>query len=152
MRCLVRGGARLLAPVVQSTFVSGAAGSTPTDEAFAALLAGSTADVGDLATRARLLIKTTIPDAVEEVDPPDRLIGFTFIPGTIKGLIVAITLQTNYVNIMFSKGVELTELDPAGLLEGTGKRARHVKVRSAGDLDRPELRALIEAAATRTPR
>ena len=132
--------------------MSGSSGSSLTDEAFGQLLSGSSAEVRDLATRARAFIKAVLPDAVEEVDPPDRLIGFTFIPGTVKGLIVAITLQRTYVNIMFSKGVELIELDPAGLLEGTGKVARHIKVRSAAQLDQPELQALIEEAAARTPR
>jgi hypothetical protein len=93
-----------------------------------------------------------IPDAVEEIDPADRLVGFTFIPGTIKGLIVAITLQKTYVNLMFSKGVELLPLDAAGLLEGTGKLARHIKVRSAATLEQPAVRTLIEQAADRTPR
>lgn len=53
---------------------------------------------------------------------------------------------------MFSKGVELVELDDAGLLEGTGKKARHITVRSAERLDEPGVRALREAAAARTPR
>jgi hypothetical protein len=36
--------------------------------------------------------------------------------------------------------------DPAGLLEGTGKSLRHVKVRTMEDLRRPELKNLILAA------
>jgi hypothetical protein len=36
--------------------------------------------------------------------------------------------------------------DPAGLLEGTGKRMRHVKIRPGLDLDAPALEALIGAA------
>lgn len=127
-------------------------GSEDLDRAWVELLSGSSPAVRDLATRARVLIKSAIPVAIEEVDAPDHLIGFTFEPGTIKGLIVAITLQTTYVNIMFSKGAELTALDSAGLLEGAGKVARHVKVRTADQLDQPELRALIVAAATATAR
>ena len=37
--------------------------------------------------------------------------------------------------------------DPHGLLEGTGKSLRHVKLRRLDDLERPGLRELIEAAA-----
>jgi hypothetical protein len=128
------------------------AGSTSNEDALAGLLAGSTAEVRDLALRTRALIHEAVPDAVEEIDPADRLVGFTFIPGTIKGLIVAIALQRSYVNLMFSKGVELMEIDSAGLLEGTGKKARHIKVRSAAVLDQPQVRVLIEQAAARTPR
>jgi hypothetical protein len=37
-------------------------------------------------------------------------------------------------------------------LEGTGKVARHIKVRSADVLARPGVQAMIVAAAARTPR
>lgn len=39
-----------------------------------------------------------------------------------------------------------------GLLEGTGKVARHIKIRTPERLDEPGVRRLIEAAAARTPR
>jgi hypothetical protein len=48
------------------------------------------------------------------------------------------------VNIGFWDGVSLP--DPEGLLEGTGKRARHVKIRSLPDLERPAVRVLIKSA------
>ncbi len=127
-------------------------GAGDVDRAWAELLSGSSPEVRDLAISARALIKSAIPDATEEVDAPDHLIAFTFAPGTIRGLIVAITLQKAHVNIMFSKGVELLALDSAGLLEGTGKVARHIKVRTADQLVHPELRGLLEAAAAATPR
>lgn len=38
--------------------------------------------------------------------------------------------------------------DPEGLLEGSGKGARHIKLRSLADVERPAVRALIEAAGT----
>lgn len=122
------------------------------DERLDMLLTSASPEVGALVRRARAIIREQIPHAVEEVDLPDRLVGFTFIPGTIKGLIVAITLQKTYVNIMFARGVELMEVDSAGLLEGSGRLARHVKVRTPDQLDLPELRALILEAAVRTPR
>lgn len=127
-------------------------GSTAPDAAFTDLLSPYTAEVRDLAARTRTLIREAVPSATEEIDDTAKLLGFSFIPGTYKGLIAAISLQKNGINIMFSKGVELTELDQAGLLEGTGKLARHIKIRSAEQLHRPEVRALIEAAAARTPR
>lgn len=123
-----------------------------TDEAFSQLLESYSSEVRELATKSRALIQEVVPDAAEEVDATAKILGFTFIPGTYKGLIVAISPQKNWVNIMFSKGVELMELDTAGLLEGTGKVARHIKVRDAERLAQPEMRALIAAAAARTPR
>ena len=109
-------------------------------------------EVRELAAQARALMRELIPDAAEEVDTKPPLLGYTYRPGTYTGLILAIMPQKSYVNVVFSKGVELLELDSAGLLEGTGKVARHVKVRDADRLDHPGLRALVTAAAARTPR
>jgi hypothetical protein len=49
-----------------------------------------------------------------------------------------------HVNVGFFLGAELD--DPAGLLEGTGRRMRHVKVRPGSDLDIAALSALVRAA------
>jgi hypothetical protein len=49
-----------------------------------------------------------------------------------------------HVNVGFFLGALLR--DPGGLLEGTGKRMRHVKVRPGEELDSAALRALIDAA------
>jgi hypothetical protein len=105
-----------------------------------------------LALQARDAIRAAVPDATEEVDASARLIGYTFAPGTYKGLVAAIALQRDYVNIMFSRGAELADTDASGLLEGTGKRARHVKVRTSAVLDDPGLTTLLTTAAARTPR
>jgi hypothetical protein len=49
-----------------------------------------------------------------------------------------------HVNVGLFRGAELA--DPAGLLEGTGKYMRHVKLRPDGDIDATALIKLIEAA------
>jgi hypothetical protein len=49
-----------------------------------------------------------------------------------------------HVNVGFFHGASLE--DPAGLLEGTGKRMRHVKLRSGQPVDAEALNALISAA------
>ena len=49
-----------------------------------------------------------------------------------------------HVNVGFFYGAALE--DPAGLLEGTGKRMRHVKLRWAQPVNADALRALIVAA------
>jgi len=53
-------------------------------------------------------------------------------------------LQRAHVNLGFYHGAALP--DPAGLLEGTGKSLRHVKVRDAAVAHRPAVRALLRAA------
>jgi hypothetical protein len=50
----------------------------------------------------------------------------------------------NHVNVGFFYGAQLE--DPAGLLEGTGKRMRHVKLRPGAPVDSAALATLIDAA------
>src|SRR5512145_2426801 len=49
-----------------------------------------------------------------------------------------------HVNVGFFRGAELA--DPEGLLEGTGRWMRHVKLRPAEDIDATALRGLIRTA------
>ena len=49
-----------------------------------------------------------------------------------------------HVNVGFFRGASLD--NPAGLLEGDGKRMRHVKVRLAQEVNAPALKALIQSA------
>ena len=54
---------------------------------------------------------------------------------------------TAHVNVGFFLGAHLA--DPAGLLQGTGKNMRHVKLRPGAGIDREALAALIQAAYLR---
>lgn len=51
---------------------------------------------------------------------------------------------TAHVNVGFFRGAEIA--DPEGLLEGTGKFMRHVKLRPERDVDEAALTTLIETA------
>ncbi|MFL6467510.1 MAG: DUF1801 domain-containing protein [Pyrinomonadaceae bacterium] len=51
---------------------------------------------------------------------------------------------TAHINVGFFQGTELA--DPGGLLEGTGKFMRHVKLRPASSVDKVALRKLIHDA------
>ena len=53
---------------------------------------------------------------------------------------------TAHVNVGFFRGAEI--MDPKGLLEGTGKFMRHVKLRPERDVDAMALTKLIETAYT----
>ena len=50
----------------------------------------------------------------------------------------------DHVNVGFFRGAEL--VDPAGLLEGTGKYMRHVKLRPNAEIDATALIKLIEVS------
>ena len=55
-----------------------------------------------------------------------------------------VNVFTSHVNVGFFHGAALQ--DPAGLLIGTGKRMRHVKLKPGLEIDPSALRALIAAA------
>jgi hypothetical protein len=65
----------------------------------------------------------------------------------MKDNICLLVIYKDHVNLMFPRGVDLT--DPRGLLEGAGKAMRHVKMLSLADIDRPGVRALIRQAKKR---
>lgn len=56
----------------------------------------------------------------------------------------SVNVFTAHVNVAFFLGAALP--DPARLLEGNGKRMRHVKLRAGVPIDDAALRRLIEAA------
>jgi hypothetical protein len=109
-------------------------------------LAAYSPEIRELAWKVRALVLEVFPDAIEQLDPPAKLIGYGFDRG-YKGLVCGVALHKAHVNLMFAQGTELP--DPSGLLAGTGKRARHVKIQRPGDVDHPAIRALLEAAVAR---
>ena len=65
----------------------------------------------------------------------------------MKDNICLIVVYPDHVNLMFPRGVDLN--DSKGLLEGSGKAMRHVKMRSPADTGRPGVRELIRQARKR---
>ncbi|CAM3597787.1 DUF1801 domain-containing protein [Occultella aeris] len=113
---------------------------------------GLDAPVREIVQRLRDLVAGTIPQVLEEPDPASGLIGYSFKPGTYTFLVAGIAPHTAHVNLMFARGAELADHDPGELLEGTGKRARHIRFVTATDVDRPGIQELLAEAARRTPR
>jgi hypothetical protein len=100
-------------------------------------------DVRELAWQLRAVIREVMPEAIEQLDPPANLIGYG-LDRTYKGMICGITLHTAHINLMFARGTELP--NPNRLLVGTGKRARHINIRQAAEIENPAVRALLMAA------
>ena len=96
--------------------------------------------VRELALAARKLVLRLAPDAEEKVLRPWKTIAY----GRARKF-CAISPHKGWVNLQFHNGGALP--DPSGLLEGTGKSMRHVKLKSGSDLKRRTLAALIRAAA-----
>lgn len=121
-----------------------------TDADVAGLLEPHSPAVREVFGALRALARDVMPDAQEQVDLPDRLLAFGFgPPGGVRpsGFAVGLIPHTGHVNAQLADGALLD--DPTGIVEGTGKRIRHVKCRSLDDVVRPALRALIEEQAER---
>jgi Domain of unknown function (DU1801) len=115
-----------------------------------ALLGSHTSTVREVFSALRALVRDVAPDGVEQLDLPDRLLAYGFgPPGGVRlsGFAVALIPHSAHVNVQLADGALLP--DPNGIVEGTGKRIRHVKCRSLDDVARPALRALLEDQASR---
>ena len=125
--------------------------SDPIPAELVPLLESHTDEVVAVYIALRALVRDVMPDAEEALDLPDRVLAFGYGPPggvRMRGLAVGLIPHSAHVNLQLADGVELP--DPDSLIEGTGKRIRHVKVRDLADVARPALRALIEAQAERS--
>jgi hypothetical protein len=92
----------------------------------------------------RDLVLKLVPDANETVHTGWGNIQYNF-TNKMKSHFCAIGPLKDRVDFFFLRATDLQ--DPAGLLEGTGKKLRHVKVKSLSEVDNPALSELILAAA-----
>ena len=65
----------------------------------------------------------------------------------VKDGICYIGVIKDHVNLGFHRGTDLA--DPQGILEGTGKQMRHIKIRNMPDLLRPAIRTYLREACER---
>lgn len=107
------------------------------------------ADVQVLALRARELVQEIVPDVREQVYEAYKTIGYGSVTKQ-DAMFCYIAPLKDRINLGFYRGVVLP--DASGLLEGTGKLLRHVKVRSMEELERPALRQLIMDAVAELER
>ena len=95
-----------------------------------------------MARALRLTVLSELPGAIEWFDPGNRLLAI----GTRRSmvnLLFAIIPHTSHVNLQLVDGVDLP--NPAGRIEGTGRRARHIKARTLDDVQSPWMQAAIVA-------
>ena len=90
----------------------------------------------------RATIRREFPGAVEQVDFGNKLIAFGR-SMKMRGLLFAIIAHKVHVNLQLADGADLPNAD--GLIEGTGKRIRHVKIHSVADASSPPVVAIIRA-------
>ena len=113
-----------------------------THGSFDDVLSGSSPHVQEVAKRLRDLIIEVYPDVVEVPWPKQRIAGYGVGPKKMSEHFCYIGAHRDHVNLGFYYGAELQ--DPEGLLEGTGKKLRHIKVRDIEEVGRQTLRQLVE--------
>lgn len=116
---------------------------TISQEALQAFLSPYPPLVQTLVTELRDRVLSAAPDAMEQLDLPAKMLAYSF-KNTYKDMICVIMLLKSAVNLGFPRGATLP--DPAGLLAGTGKRARHVKICSRDAIDKQALLDLLRAS------
>jgi len=119
------------------------------------VLASHTPEVQAAARALEALIREELPDVVVQFDPGNGLLAFGR-SMKMRDLLFALIPHAAWVNLQLADGAVLP--NPDGLIEGTGKRIRHVKVRSPEtamdqrivDLVRDQLRADQQGSAPST--
>jgi hypothetical protein len=96
----------------------------------------------------RAAIRGEFPGAVEQVDFGNKLIAFGR-SMKMRGLLFAIIAHKSWVNLQLADGGSLP--NPDGRIEGTGKRIRHIKVRSVDDASSVPVLAAIRAQLAARP-
>ncbi len=92
----------------------------------------------------RALAHEVHPDGVETASRKERSVSWGFEGGKMNSWYAYAMPHKAHVNLGFFHGVDLP--DPERLLEGTGKRLRHVKLRDPAAALAPAVRALMIAA------
>jgi hypothetical protein len=95
-------------------------------------------DVRDLALELRALLLEEIGPCYENIYDAYSAVAIGY------DGIFHIAVYSRHVNLGFNEGATLG--DPKGILQGDGKRVRHITIKSVADLQRPEIRTYIRRA------
>jgi hypothetical protein len=98
----------------------------------------------ELAYQLRTLVAAVMPDVVEVPWPRMRMASYGVGPKKQSEHFCYISAEKDDVNLGFYYGAELP--DPQGLLRGTGKLLRHVKIRESKAIRSRALRQLLKLA------
>src|SRR5580765_6906629 len=106
-------------------------------------------EVQVLAAAARAVVLDVVGPCYECIFPIKKLVSvlYSTTEKRMKDNICLLVAYRDHVNLMFPRGVDLN--DPKGLLEGSGKAMRHVKLLTPEDADTPAVRQLIAQATQR---
>jgi hypothetical protein len=116
----------------------------PTHGTFDDIVASATPELRAISKSLRRVIASLHKDFVEVVWPRQKIASFGVGPKKMTEHYAYIAVLGSHVNLGFYHAGSLT--DPSGLLEGTGKNLRHIKLRDVTSAKRPEIAALLREA------
>jgi hypothetical protein len=111
-------------------------------ESWDEVLASHRPDVVAAARAIQTIIVEELPGVVVHFDRGNGLLALGS-SSAMRDLLFALIPHPGWLNLQLADGAVLP--DPEGLVEGTGKRIRHVKLRSAEAAGEPAVRALVRA-------
>ncbi|HEX5571184.1 MAG TPA: hypothetical protein VFX31_07355, partial [Ktedonobacterales bacterium] len=115
------------------------------EAAIAVFLAGYPPEIAAICQQLRALVARVAPDAREVLVARQNHIAYA-VSDRLSARIAYICPLRAWVRLGFYYGGALDDLpDAAGLLEGEGKRLRHVKVRTLAQAEAPALAWLLAA-------
>jgi hypothetical protein len=101
--------------------------------------------IGRLVRAARAKLRKRMPGAIELVYDNYNALVIGFGPSErASEAVVSLAVYPRWVNLYFLRGATLP--DPERLLRGSGRQGRYTVLESADEIDRPGIRALLEAA------
>ncbi|HET7560809.1 MAG TPA: DUF1801 domain-containing protein [Rhodanobacteraceae bacterium] len=118
--------------------------SVQTPANFDAILIAAIPALRPVCEALRELITAQHPACVEIVWPKLKIASYGVGPKKTTQHYAYIAVQPSHINLGFYHGMMLN--DPAGLLEGSGKALRHVKVRHVADTRNAALADLLRQA------
>ena len=113
---------------------------------FEELIANTTPELASICTALREVITELDEDRVEIVWKNQDIASYGMGPKKMSEHYAYIGLYKKHVNLGFYHGAALP--DPDGLLTGTGKRLRHIKITDVSEARSEPVRRLIEKAIT----
>jgi len=101
--------------------------------------------IADLALAVRAMVLEQAPSAIETMYDAYNAValGYSF-TGRLKDGFCHVAVYGGHVNLGFNRGADLP--DPRGVLEGSGKQIRHIRIQHRDDLAKPWLRKYVRAA------
>ena len=95
------------------------------------------------AMKLREILHANLPDIIEQVDLPAKMIGYCY-SQKYADLICALFPSKKGLKLSFNRGTKLS--DPESLLGGTGKISRYVVITSEDQIYSPALKTLLSEA------